>query len=123
MEQGFLDFIHVVFGWPADMALNFYSFRLFHSASVTFCVALPFCAQEVDGGVVSSPRIVMTSSDEAMDPWEDRQVGQVNAMEVSLQREQQALRSEASRLQSLENRRRSFVEEYHWEDQDTPSVI
>jgi len=58
-----------------------------------------------------------------MELWEDRQAGQVNALEVSLRREQQAARSEASRLQSLENRWQRFVEEYEWADQDAPSVI
>ena len=72
---------------------------------------------------MSSPRIVITSSDGGMELWEDRQAGQVNALEVSLHREQQAVRSEASCLQSLENRRRRFVEEYEWEDQDAPLVI
>lgn len=58
-----------------------------------------------------------------MDLWEDRQAGQVNTLEVSLQREQQAVHSQASRLQSLKNCHQRFLEEYQWEDQDAPSII
>ena len=64
----------------------------------------------------------MASSHGGMDLWEDRQAGQVNTLEVSLQREQQAVCSQASRLQSLENRCQRFLE-YQWEDQDAPSII
>ena len=57
------------------------------------------------------------------DPWRRIHACTVNHYPVSLRREQDVSRSNASRQRSLQNRRQQFLHEYDFEDADDQSII